>query len=127
MDKIRRQLVTSGELGTLRDEGVSGVTSNPTIFDKAVSRSTDYDEALVRLVGQRAQPHDMLWELMLEDIRNVADVFWPLYEPRAPTASSGLRSHRGWRWTPQAVRMACICTSSAPRDEQARRSCCSSD
>jgi len=36
-DNIRRQLITSGELARLRDEGVSGVTSNPTIFEKAVS------------------------------------------------------------------------------------------
>ena len=50
LDNIRRQLVTSGELARLRDEGVTGVTSNPTIFEKAVSGSTDYDEALVRLV-----------------------------------------------------------------------------
>ncbi len=43
LDNIRRQLVSSGELGRLRDEGLTGVTSNPTIFDKAVSGSTDYD------------------------------------------------------------------------------------
>ena len=48
-DNIRRQLITSGELARLRDEGVRGVTSNPTIFEKAVSGSTDYDEGLVRL------------------------------------------------------------------------------
>jgi transaldolase/fructose-6-phosphate aldolase-like protein len=59
---------------------VSGVTSNRTIFDKAVSGSTDYDEVLVRLVGLGAQRDDMLWELMLEDIRNAADVFRPVYE-----------------------------------------------
>ena len=37
LDNIRRQLITSGELAHLRDEGVTGVTSNPTIFEKAVS------------------------------------------------------------------------------------------
>src|SRR6202011_5325487 len=50
LDNIRRQLITSGELARLRDEGVTGVTSNPTIFEKAVSGSNDYDEALVKLV-----------------------------------------------------------------------------
>jgi transaldolase / glucose-6-phosphate isomerase len=80
LDNIRRQLVTSGELGRLRDEGVSGVTSNPTIFEKAVAGSTDYDEALVRMVGNGRKPDEILWELMLEDIRAAADVFRPVYE-----------------------------------------------
>src|SRR2546429_1712095 len=80
LDNIRRQLITSGGLAKLRDEGVSGVTSNPTIFDKAVSGSSDYDEALVRLVGEDKDPDDILWELMLEDIRAAADVFRPVYD-----------------------------------------------
>jgi transaldolase/glucose-6-phosphate isomerase len=80
LDNIRRQLVSSGELARLRDEGVSGVTSNPTIFEKAVSGSTDYDEALVRLVGAGHTPDEILWELMLDDIRAAADVFRPVYD-----------------------------------------------
>ena len=80
LDNIRRQLVSSGELARLRDEGLTGVTSNPTIFEKAVSGSTDYDEALVRLVGSGATPDEILWELMLEDIRAAADVFRPVYD-----------------------------------------------
>jgi transaldolase/glucose-6-phosphate isomerase len=80
LDNIRRQLVTSGELARLRDEGVTGVTSNPTIFEKAVSGSTDYDEALVRLVNAGETPDAILWDLMLEDIRSAADVFLPVYE-----------------------------------------------
>ncbi len=80
LDNIRRQLITSGELARLRDEGLTGVTSNPTIFEKAVSGSTDYDEAMVRLVQQKATPSDMLWELMVEDIRAAADVFRPVYD-----------------------------------------------
>jgi transaldolase / glucose-6-phosphate isomerase len=80
LDNIRRQLITSGELANLRDEGISGVTSNPTIFEKAVSGSSDYNEALVRLVGEGKKPDDILWELMLEDIRAAADVFRPVYD-----------------------------------------------
>ena len=60
LDNIRRQLITSGELARLRDEGVTGVTSNPTIFEKAVSGSTDYDEAMVRLVRGGKKPEEML-------------------------------------------------------------------
>jgi transaldolase/glucose-6-phosphate isomerase len=80
LDNIRRQLITSGELAKLRDEGVSGVTSNPTIFEKAVSGSTDYDEALVHLVRIGRKPEDILWELMVEDIQAAADVYRPVYD-----------------------------------------------
>src|SRR5215467_1525773 len=80
LDNIRRQLVTSGELARLRDEGLTGVTSNPTIFDKAVSGSTDYNEALVQLVRAGKKPDDMLWDLMIEDVQAAADVFRPVYD-----------------------------------------------
>src|SRR5207249_3568400 len=66
LDNIRRQLITSGELARLRDEGLTGVTSNPTIFEKAVSGSTDYDEAMVHLVRAGKKPEEMLWQLMVE-------------------------------------------------------------
>src|SRR5438034_8152739 len=80
LDNIRRQLISSGELARLRDEGLTGVTSNPTIFEKAVSGSTDYDEAMVQLVRERKKPADMLWELMVEDIQAAADTFRPVYD-----------------------------------------------
>ena len=80
LDNIRRQLITSGELARLRDEGLTGVTSNPTIFEKAVSGSTDYDEAMVKLVREKAKPSEMLWGLMVEDIQAAADVFRPVYD-----------------------------------------------
>src|SRR5947209_20285611 len=79
LDNIRRQLITSGELARLRDEGLTGVTSNPTIFEKAVSGSSDYDEAMVELVRKKAKPADMLWDLMVEDVQAAADVFRPVY------------------------------------------------
>src|SRR5438552_172587 len=80
LDNIRRQLISSGELARLRDEGLTGVTSNPTIFEKAVSGSTDYDEAMVQLVREKKKPADMLWELMVEDVQAAADVFRPVYD-----------------------------------------------
>src|SRR5207248_7466240 len=80
LDNIRRQLITSGELARLRDEGLTGVTSNPTIFEKAVSGSTDYDEAMVQLVRKNAKPEEMLWQLMVEDVQAAADVFRPVYD-----------------------------------------------
>src|SRR5258708_24603303 len=80
LDNIRRQLITSGELARLRDEGLTGVTSNPTIFEKAVSGSSDYDEAMVGLVRAGRKPDEILWELMVEDVSAAADVFRPIYD-----------------------------------------------
>src|SRR6266704_6129015 len=79
LDNIRRQLITSGELARLRDEGLTGVTSNPTIFEKAVSGSTDYDEAMVQLVREKKKPADMLWGLLVEDGQAAGAVFRPVY------------------------------------------------
>src|SRR3981081_852850 len=79
LDNIRRQLITSGELARLRDEGLTGVPSNPTIFEKAVSGSSDYDEAMVQMVRAGKKPEDMLWELMVEDVQAAADVFRPVH------------------------------------------------
>src|ERR1700740_2694327 len=50
LDYIRRNLITSGELKRLVDEGLGGLTSNPTIFDKAIVGSSDYDEQLQQLL-----------------------------------------------------------------------------
>ncbi|HSP09797.1 MAG TPA: bifunctional transaldolase/phosoglucose isomerase, partial [Candidatus Dormibacteraeota bacterium] len=80
LDNIRRQLITSGELARLRDAGLTGVTSNPTIFEKAVSGSTDYDEAMVQLVRAKQKPEEMLWDLMIGDVQAAADVFRPVYD-----------------------------------------------
>ena len=51
LDYIRRSFIASGELKSLIDEGVRGVTSNPTIFEKAIAGSSDYDDQLGKLAG----------------------------------------------------------------------------
>ena len=50
LDYIRRSFITSGDLQTLVDRGLGGVTSNPTIFEKAITGSSDYDDDLVRFM-----------------------------------------------------------------------------
>ena len=52
LDNIRRQFITSGELARLRDEGVTGVTSNPTIFEKAISKGEAYDAEIRSLMAE---------------------------------------------------------------------------
>jgi transaldolase/glucose-6-phosphate isomerase len=83
LDYIRRNLITSGGLKRLVEEdGIRGVTSNPTIFDKAISGSTDYDDALgVLLAADQHAPAGKLYEpLAIEDIQMAADVLRPVYE-----------------------------------------------
>ena len=82
LDYIRRGLITSGGLKRLVDEyAVSGVTSNPTILNKAISGSTDYDDALRSLVesGER-DPKAIFLRLAVEDIGMTADVLRPYHD-----------------------------------------------
>ena len=82
LDYIRRALIISGELKRLLDDyAVAGVTSNPTIFNKAISGSTDYDEALRSLVsGGERDAKALFLRLAVEDIGMAADVLRPVYE-----------------------------------------------
>ena len=83
LDNISRGLMTSGELRRLiDDDGVSGITSNPTIFAKAITGSSDYDDALRRIL--RLQPdinnHALAERLMIEDIQMAADLLRPVFD-----------------------------------------------
>ncbi|MCH6556566.1 MAG: transaldolase, partial [Chloroflexi bacterium] len=82
-DNIRRGLITSGELQRLIDMGITGLTSNPTIFEKAIAGSTDYDVALLDLThnGQNSKSAGDIFEaLAIEDIRAAADLLRPIYD-----------------------------------------------
>ncbi|MBN2297785.1 MAG: transaldolase, partial [Deltaproteobacteria bacterium] len=79
-DYIRRTLITSGELLSLIDQGVRGVTSNPTIFEKAIAGSADYDEDLKELVKTGNSIDEIYENLAAWDIAHTADLFLPLYE-----------------------------------------------
>ena len=81
-DYIRRGLITSGELQRMVDDGwITGITSNPTIFRKAISGSSDYDQPLSEIAksGQR-DPYEAFLALASEDIRLAADVLRPIYD-----------------------------------------------
>lgn len=79
-DNIRRALLDSGELEALIEAGVSGVTSNPTIFERAIAGSTDYDDALHRLVDAGKSVDEVYEALILEDIQRTADLLRPIYD-----------------------------------------------
>ena len=79
-DYIRRFFITSGELKTLIEEGLRGVTSNPSIFEKAINGSSDYDEAIRRLVEMEKSVEEIYEALVLDDISRAADLLQPVYE-----------------------------------------------
>ena len=83
LDYIRRDLITSGEFQRLVEEdGVHGVTSNPTIFDKAITAGTAYDDALrLLLLTDPNRDAPMLFEsLEIEDLQMAADILRPVYD-----------------------------------------------
>ena len=82
-DNIHRGMIASGELQRLIDLGVSGLTSNPTIFEKAISSSTDYDETLTELARAGKGADEIYEALTMEDIRAAADLLRPIYDRTA--------------------------------------------
>ena len=79
-DNIRRAMLTSGELQHLVENGIMGVTSNPTIFEKAIAGSQDYDDALLALADQALSSDEIFEILAIEDIQEAADILRPVYE-----------------------------------------------
>jgi transaldolase len=89
LDNITRDLLNSGTLRRYRDElSVTGLTSNPTIFDHAIKNSTDYDEAIRQKLDAGKSGEELFFELALEDLTQAADLFRPIYD-----SSSGVD---GW-------------------------------
>jgi len=81
LDFIRRGMITSGELQRLiAEDGLSGVTANPSIFEKAIDGSHDYDDAIRQLAGQARRALEIYETLAVEDVRAAADLFRPVYE-----------------------------------------------
>ena len=82
LDNLSRKLIHSGELKRLIDEdGLSGITSNPTIFQKAISGSTDYDSSLRRMIDKGVKDEKELFlGLAMEDVSDAADLLWPTYQ-----------------------------------------------
>ena len=79
-DNISRGVLRSGDLERLIDLGVSGLTSNPTIFEKAVTGSDDYDEGVLELARAGKNVDQIYEELVVEDIRAAADLLRPTYD-----------------------------------------------
>ncbi len=80
LDYIRRSFVVGGELQGWINRGVRGVTSNPSILEKAVDSSSDYDQDLARFAKEGRSPEKIYEALVLEDIGRAADVLRPVHD-----------------------------------------------
>ena len=80
LDNLKRGYLTSGELAVLRDRGIRGLTSNPSIFQKAIQGSSDYDDQFGELVDAGSSIEDDYWSLVIQDIHGACDVFDSVYE-----------------------------------------------
>jgi transaldolase len=81
LDNITRNLLRTGLLRHYIDElSVTGLTSNPTIFDHAIKNSDDYDDAITSRLAQGKSGERLFFELALKDLTEAADLFRPIYE-----------------------------------------------
>jgi transaldolase/glucose-6-phosphate isomerase len=80
LDNLRRSMFASGELQRLIDQGLRGMTSNPTIFEKAIGTGDDYDDQLRTLIGEETDADALFWDLAIADIRQACDAFRPVYD-----------------------------------------------
>src|SRR5438874_9546345 len=80
LDYLRRGMLQSGELQRMIDDGLRGMTSNPTIFEHAIGGSTDYDTALSRVAASPRTDREIFELLAVEDVRTAADLFRPVYD-----------------------------------------------
>lgn len=79
-DNVSRGMIESGELQSLIDIGVTGLTSNPTIFHKAIAESSDYDASLTALVRAGKSPAEVFEAIGIADIQSAADLLRPIFD-----------------------------------------------
>lgn len=92
-DNLSRDLIESGGLQNLIDtKGVVGITSNPTIFDKAISGSDLYDDQILRLVRAGRTTNDIYDHIVIRDIQMAADILRPVYDRRDERTADGFVS-----------------------------------
>src|SRR5271167_3002543 len=81
LDNITRDLLDKGTLkGYIDQLSVTGLTSNPTIFDHAIKNSSDYDDAIRSKIAQGESTEKLFFGLALDDLTEAADLFRPIYD-----------------------------------------------
>jgi len=79
-DNISRSMLRSGRLKKMIDQGLRGMTSNPTIFDKAISKNNDYDEQIQELFKEGKSTFQIYDDLTIRDIQEALGIFRPIYD-----------------------------------------------
>src|SRR3954469_9374183 len=80
LDFIDRKIMDSGELQKLIDEdGVRGITSNPALFERAISSSSEYDEEIKNYAEEKQNNEELFYALAVKDIQRAADMLLPVY------------------------------------------------
>src|SRR6266571_4720050 len=96
IDYLSRDLLQSGGLAQkMEEDAVTGVTSNPTIFQKAISQGSAYDEQLQELLGQETDPKEVFLQLSALDIAEACDLLRPVHD-----ATNGLDGYVSWEVDP---------------------------
>jgi len=80
LDYISRPLLTTGKLQSMIGQGLRGMTSNPSLFNEAISNSSDYDESIASLSEAGKSPFEIYDDLTIQDIKDACDIFLPLYK-----------------------------------------------
>src|ERR1700743_1813147 len=81
LDNITRKMLDSGTLKRYIDElSVTGLTSNPTIFDHAITHSDSYDDEIAKLMSGGMQGEDAFFDMAMEDLRRAADLFADIHQ-----------------------------------------------
>ena len=81
LDNITRDLLTSGTLQSYIDDlGITGLTSNPTIFDQAFKSTGAYDDGIAKAAARGLGEEEIFFDLAIDDLRAAADLFWPVWE-----------------------------------------------
>src|SRR2546423_12668069 len=84
IDSLSRTMLESGELARLmKEDAVVGVTTNPTIFQKAMSEAGAYDEQLKELIGEETDPKEIFLKMSARDGEQARDLFAPVHEATA--------------------------------------------
>ena len=80
LDNLKRGWITNGELARWVERGVRGITSNPSIFQKAMSTGTDYDEQFTSLLAANTSVEESYWQLVIDDIHHALEILRPVYD-----------------------------------------------
>ena len=80
LDNLKRSWLESGEIQEWIDRGVRGITSNPSIFQKAIESAEEYDEQFAELIGSGTSVDDAYWKLVVQDIEGALRLLRPVYD-----------------------------------------------